>query len=181
VDPKGREALDVALFRFSVTNVAWFYRDGYPLGMDMKVYLLRRLVQGLLTLFLVSIAIFAILRVAPGDVTDLIMSGEDGSGLGMADKHKQELRTSYGLDRPIYQQYGEWVVDMATLHWGNSLFTERSVWDDFLLKLPVTLQLSFMGLLIAVVLGVPLGIVAALRQDTWVDYMARIFALGGVS
>ena len=149
--------------------------------MDIKVYLLRRLVQGLVTLFVVSIMIFGILRVTPGDVTDLIVSGEVASGFGIADKDKQELRASFGLDRPIYQQYGEWVLDMATLHWGNSLFTERSVWDDFLQKLPVTLQLSFMGLVIAVVLGLPLGIVAALRQDTWVDYVARIFALGGVS
>lgn len=149
--------------------------------MDIKVYLLRRLVQGLATLFVVSIMIFGILRVTPGDVTDLIVSGEVASGFGITDKDKQELRASFGLDRPIYQQYGEWVLDMATLHWGNSLFTERSVWDDFLRKLPVTLQLSFMGLFIAVVLGLPLGIVAALRQDTWVDYVARIFALGGVS
>lgn len=149
--------------------------------MDIKVYLLRRLVQGLVTLFVVSIMIFGILRVTPGDVTDLIVSGEVASGFGIADKDKQELRASFGLDRPIYQQYGEWVLDMATLHWGNSLFTERSVWDDFLQKLPVTLQLSVMGLVIAVVLGLPLGIVAALRQDTWVDYVARIFALGGVS
>ena len=149
--------------------------------MDIKVYLLRRLVQGLVTLFVVSIMIFGILRITPGDVTDLIVSGEVASGFGIADKDKQELRASFGLDRPIYQQYGEWVLDMATLHWGDSLFTERSVWDDFLQKLPVTLQLSFMGLFIAVVLGLPLGIVAALRQDTWVDYVARIFALGGVS
>ena len=149
--------------------------------MDIKVYLLRRLVQGLVTLFVVSIMIFGILRVTPGDVTDLIVSGEVASGFGIADKDKQELRASFGLDKPIYQQYIEWVLDMATLHWGNSLFTERSVWDDFLQKLPVTLQLSVMGLVIAVVLGLPLGIVAALRQDTWVDYVARIFALGGVS
>ena len=149
--------------------------------MDIKVYLLRRLAQGILTLFVVSIVIFGILRVTPGDVTDLIVSGEVASGFGIADKEKQELRASFGLDRPIYLQYGEWVFDMATFSWGNSLFTERSVWDDFLQKLPVTLQLSFMGLFIAIVLGLPLGIAAALRQDTWVDYGARIFALGGVS
>ena len=171
----------MAPFLFLDANVAWFYHDGYPLGMDIKVYLLRRLVQGLVTLFVVSIMIFGILRVTPGDVTDLIVSGEVASGFGITDKDKQELRASFGLDKPIYQQYIEWVLDMATLHWGNSLFTERSVWDDFLQKLPVTLQLSVMGLVIAVVLGLPLGIVAALRQDTWVDYVARIFALGGVS
>ena len=149
--------------------------------MDMKVYLLRRVIQGLLTLFVVSIVIFGILRVTPGDVTDLIVSGEVASGFGIADKDKEKLRASFGLDRPIHRQYVEWALDMARFHWGDSLFTERSVWDDFLQKLPVTLQLSFMGLFIAVVLGLPMGIVAALRQDTWMDYIARIFALGGVS
>ena len=149
--------------------------------MDMKVYLLRRVIQGLLTLFVASIVIFGILRVTPGDVTDLIVSGEVASGFGITDKDKEQLRASFGLDRPIHRQYVEWALDMARLHWGDSLFTERSVWDDFLQKLPVTLQLSFMGLFIAVVLGLPMGIVAALRQDTWMDYIARIFALGGVS
>ena len=94
--------------------------------MDMKVYLLRRLAQGLLTLFVVSIVIFSILRLTPGDVTDLIVSGEVASGLGITDKDKQELRASFGLDRPIHQQYVEWVSDMAMLRWGNSLFTEKS-------------------------------------------------------
>jgi peptide/nickel transport system permease protein len=149
--------------------------------MDMKVYLLRRLFQGLLTLLLVSLVIFGILRVAPGDVVDLIVTGGDGSGLGVSSQEKDELRATLGLDRSLLRQYGEWVWDMASLHWGESLFTGRSVWDDFLLKLPVTLQLSLMGLFIAVVLGVPLGVAAALRQDTWVDYVVRIFALGGVS
>ena len=149
--------------------------------MDMKVYLLRRLLQGLLTLVLVSMVIFVILRVAPGDVADLIITGSDGSGIGATAQDKEELRESLGLDRPLWRQYGAWVWDMTTLHWGDSLFTGRSVWDDFLGKLPVTLQLSLMGLFIAVALGVPLGVAAALRQDTWVDYLARVFALGGIS
>jgi len=149
--------------------------------MDMKVYFLRRLFQGLLTLLLVSVVIFGILRVAPGDVADLIVAGGDGSGLGVSSQEKDELRATLGLDRSLLRQYGEWVWDMASLHWGESLFTERSVWDDFLLKLPVTLQLSLMGLFIAVAIGVPLGVAAALRQDTWVDYVVRVFALGGVS
>ncbi len=149
--------------------------------MDMKVYLLRRLFQGLLTLLLVSVVIFGILRVAPGDVADLIVAGGDGSGLGVSSQEKDELRATLGLDRSLLRQYGEWVWDMASLHWGESLFTGRSVWDDFLLKLPVTLQLSLMGLFIAVAIGVPLGVAAALRQDTWVDYVVRVFALGGVS
>ena len=149
--------------------------------MDMNVYLFRRLLQGFLTLFLVSIVIFVILRVAPGDVADLIITGGDGSSVGATTQERDELRQTLGLDRSLLRQYREWTWDMATLHWGESLFTGRSVWDDFLRKLPVTLQLSLMGLFVAVALGVPLGVVAALKQDTWVDYLARIFALGGVS
>ena len=149
--------------------------------MDIKVYLLRRLLQGLLTLVLVSMVIFVILRVASGDVADLIISGGDGSSISATDQEREELRQALGLDRSLFRQYVEWTWDMATLHWGDSLFTGRSVWGDFLHKLPVTLQLSLMGLLIAVALGVPLGVIAALKQDTWVDYLARIFALGGVS
>jgi peptide/nickel transport system permease protein len=149
--------------------------------MDMKVYLFRRLLQGVLTLFLVSIVIFVILRVAPGDVADLIITGGDGSSTGATSQEREELRQTLGLDRSLLRQYVEWSWDMATLSWGESLFTGRSVWDDFFRKLPVTLQLSLMGLFIAVALGVPLGVAAALKQDTWMDYLARIFALGGVS
>ena len=70
---------------------------------------------------------------------------------------------------------------MVTLDWGDSFVTGRSVWDEFLNRLPVTLQLSLMGIAVAVLLGVPLGVAAALRQDTWVDYAVRVFSLGGVS
>ncbi len=151
--------------------------------MNMRVYLLRRLLQGALTLLLVSIAIFAALRAAPGDAADLIAAGGAGAEAAQAgsEGERAALRSELGLDRPLWRQYAVWLSDMVTLDWGESFVTGRSVWTEFLRRLPVTLQLSIMGIAVAVGLGVPLGVAAALRQDTWVDYSVRVFALGGVS
>jgi peptide/nickel transport system permease protein len=151
--------------------------------MNMRVYVLRRLLQGALTLLLVSIAIFAAIRAAPGDAADLIVAGGAGAEAALAgtESDRAALRAELGLDRPLWRQYAIWLSDMATLDWGESYVSGRSVWNEFLRRLPVTLQLSIMGIAVAVGLGVPLGVAAALRQDTWVDYGVRVFALGGVS
>lgn len=151
--------------------------------MDMRVYVLRRLLQGLLTLLLVSIAIFGALRAAPGDAADVIAAGGAGTEAAQAgsETERAALRSELGLDRPLWQQYGVWLADIVSLDWGESYVSGRSVWAEFLKRLPVTLQLSLMGIAVALVVGVPLGVAAALRQDTWIDYAVRVFALGGVS
>ena len=149
--------------------------------MNMRVYLLRRLLQGALTLLIVSIAIFVALRAAPGDAADLIVAGGAEAAQTGSEGERAALRAELGLDRPLWRQYAVWLSDMVTLDWGESFVTGRSVWTEFLRRLPVTLQLSVMGIAVAVGLGVPLGVAAALRQDTWVDYAVRVFALGGVS
>ena len=151
--------------------------------MNMRVYVLRRLLQGALTLLLVSIAIFAALRAAPGDAADLIAAGGAGAEAAPASSEgeRADLRETLGLDRSLWRQYASWLSNMVTLDWGESFVSGRDVWGEFLRRLPVTLQLSVMGIAVAVGLGVPLGVAAALRQDTWVDYGVRIFALGGVS
>ncbi|MDE2969504.1 MAG: ABC transporter permease [Chloroflexota bacterium] len=149
--------------------------------MNMRVYVLRRLLQGALTLLLVSIAIFAAVRAAPGDAADLIAAGGAETALAGSESERAAIRADLGLDRPLWRQYATWLSDMVTLDWGESFVSGRSVWAEFLRRLPVTLQLSIMGIAVAVGLGVPLGVAAALRQDTWVDYAVRVFALGGVS
>ena len=149
--------------------------------MNMRVYVLRRLLQGALTLLLVSIAIFAAIRAAPGDPADLIAAGGAETALAGSEAERAALRAELGLDRPLWRQYAAWLSDMVTLDWGESFVSGRSVWDEFLRRLPVTLQLSIMGIAVAVGLGVPLGVAAALRQDTWIDYAVRVVALAGVS
>lgn len=149
--------------------------------MNMRVYVSRRLLQGALTLLLVSIAIFAAIRAAPGDPADLIAAGGAEAALAGTEAERAALRAELGLDRPLWRQYAAWLSAMVTLDWGESFVSGRSVWDEFLRRLPVTLQLSIMGIAVAIGLGVPLGVAAALRQDTWVDYAVRVVALGGVS
>lgn len=151
--------------------------------MNMRVYVLRRLLQGVLTLLLVSVAVFAALRVAPGDPVDVIAAGGAGAEAAQAGSASERaaLRAELGLERPLWRQYAGWLSAMVTLDWGDSFVTGRSVWREFANRLPVTLQLSLMGIAVAVLLGVPLGVAAGLRQDTWVDYSVRVFALAGVS
>ncbi|MDE2802999.1 MAG: ABC transporter permease, partial [Chloroflexota bacterium] len=103
------------------------------------------------------------------------------TALAGTESERAAIRADRILDRPLWRQYATWLSDMVTLDWGESFVSGRSVWTEFLRRLPVTLQLSVMGIAVAVGLGVPLGVAAALRQDTWVDYAVRVFALAGVS
>ena len=149
----------------------------------MQRYVARRLLQGVLTMLLVSIAIFAILRVAPGDVAVIIalQGEEEGEGRVVSAEKVKEIRARLGLDRPLPVQYIAWLGEVVTLDWGGSIFTDRSVWAAFTRKLPVTLELGLMTIVISLAISIPLGLISALRQDTWIDYVGRVFALGGLS
>ncbi|MDP6101911.1 MAG: ABC transporter permease [Dehalococcoidia bacterium] len=129
----------------------------------MIQYTLRRLFLGGLTALLVSVIVFVILRIAPGDVVDVILGGEDAF---YSQETEELLREQLGLNRPLHIQYLVFMRDFVTLNWGTSL---------------VTLQLAIMTVTIAVVFGIPVGIMMALKQDSWMDYLLRIVSLGGLS
>ena len=93
----------------------------------------------------------------------------------------QRIRENLGLSDPVHLQYLKWVGNMLALDWGTSYFHGGSVWEDFKGKLPVTLQLALMTITISVIVAIPVGIVMALKQDTWIDYVLRIASLGGIS
>jgi peptide/nickel transport system permease protein len=151
----------------------------------MQHYLARRLLQFIPTLVLVSLLIFLVLRVLPGDVATLVATGGAGApetGSLRAEREQiQEIRTSLGLNDPLPAQYLRWLKGTATLDWGESLVSRRPVWPEVRRRLPVTLELAALTTLIAIALGVPLGIIAALRRETWLDYLVRLVALGGLS
>ena len=108
----------------------------------MQAYIARRVLLGMLTVFLVSLIIFVLLRVAPGDVALIVaMQGDDTIDPKMIDpKLLANIRESLGLDHPLYMQYLLWVKGMVTLDWGNSFYTGRSVFEEFQKRAPVTLQ-----------------------------------------
>ena len=145
----------------------------------MLEYTVRRLLLGMVTAVLVSLFIFGALRIAPGDVALVILGQEEGAIF--TDEDVQKLREQLGLNRSLPVQYFEWVGDLVTLDWGTSLMRDLDVWDQFKAKVPVTAQLVLMSMTLSTCIGIPFGIIMALKQDTRVDYFIRIISLAGIS
>ena len=147
----------------------------------MQAYIIRRLLLACLTVAMVSTLIFAILRIAPGDVALMVYTQGDESIQEIDPVALEAIRVQLGLDVPLFQQYTTWVTNMLMLDWGESYFHGGKVFDDWKRKLPITLQLAFMTITISTIIAIPIGIMMALRQDTWLDYTLRIVSLGGIS
>jgi peptide/nickel transport system permease protein len=151
----------------------------------MQIFFARRLLQVALTLFLVSLTVFFLLRILPGDVALLIVtggtSGFEGGTVGVSDQELGEIRESLGIDGPLFMQYLEWIRNLGTLDLGNSLVNHRPVGTELLRRIPVTLELAVLTMILAMAMGIPLGIISAINRDTWVDYLVRFLALTGLS
>jgi len=133
-----------------------------------------KLAQTLLVLLFVSAASFAFLKLAPGDPVG-IMLGSDYSKASY-----DQLTHELGLDRPVVFQYGNWLADFVRGDWGTSYITSQNIFELAVLQaLPVTLTLAALSLLIALVIGIPTGVLAALYRNSWVDVLATTLAIGG--
>jgi len=145
----------------------------------MWTYIIRRLLLAIPTLLGVTIVVFGIMRVAPGDVAVLILGGD--SGLVGTPEQLEALREKLGLNRPLYVQYFEWLWGICTLNFGESYFYNAEMTTLLARKLPLSAQVGIMGLVFGSVLGVVGGVIAALKQDTWADYIIRIVSIAGIS
>jgi peptide/nickel transport system permease protein len=141
----------------------------------MLVFLARRLLQIIPTLILVSMLIFGLQQLLPGDPA-LIMAGEERDPVVL-----QQIREQYRLNEPIPVQYFYWMKGVLSGNLGESMRLKASVGSLVAEKLPVTLQLAGMALLIALCIGIPAGIVSAVKKETFWDYGANLFALWGLS
>jgi peptide/nickel transport system permease protein len=141
----------------------------------MLSFLAKRLLQLVPTLFFVSLLIFSLQQLLPGDPA-LIMAGEDRDPEVIA-----QIRQQYRLDQPIPVQYFYWMKGVLSGDLGESLRIKVPVLDLILEKLPVTLQLAAMAIVIALTIGIGAGIVSAVKKDTVWDYGANFFALWGIS
>jgi len=146
----------------------------------MQRYIFRRILLGILTMFIVSTIIFAMVRIAPGDVAYTIASQGDEEGT-IPEEILEEIREQLGLNEPLLTQYKNYFVGFITLDWGVSYFSQQSISKEFLRRFPVTFELMFLSIMVSMCLGLPLGALMALRQDTWIDYSARVFSLAGLS
>ncbi|AAZ37275.1 ABC transporter permease [Pseudomonas savastanoi pv. phaseolicola] len=141
----------------------------------MLMFILRRLLSSIPTLILVSLFVFTLQKLLPGDPV-LAMAGEERDPAVM-----EYLRDKYRLDDPIPLQYLNWVGSVLTGDLGTSLRTEQPVTTLLASKLPVTIELAVLALLIALLIGIPTGIISAVRKGTAVDYGANVVALSGIS
>ena len=144
----------------------------------MRAYIIRRLLLIIPTLFILSILVFLSVSFIPGDVIDA-MQGRLG-GLGRVDR--EQLEQMLGLDQPVYVQYGRWMGGIL-LHGtlGDSLMGDWSVEEKILGRLPVTIELGLMAIVIGLVIALPVGIYSAIRQDTAADYVGRSVAIVGLA
>jgi len=130
------------------------------------------------TLIGVAVLIFFLMRVVPGDVVELRFVGE--SSFASKDNLDKE-RARLGLDKPLWRQFLDWMGGVLRLDFGVSMWTGAPIIEEIRLRFALSLQLAIMSTLIAVLLAIPLGVIAALKQDTWVDYVVRIFSIAGLA
>jgi peptide/nickel transport system permease protein len=143
----------------------------------LGTYLIRRLSLMVLTLFGISVLIFVMLRVVPGNIADILF---DAAGMvSAAEKHK--LESELGLDKPIVVQYVNWIGGLARGDFGYTYVSEQPALAEILPRIPVTAKLAGLALVFAILLGVPLGVVSAVRQNTVLDYVLRVVSLSGLS
>ncbi len=144
----------------------------------MRTYIAKRLLLIIPTLLGAATLVFLIMRVIPGDVALLILGGDQGQ---IDQKQLDAMRRQLGLDQPLLVQFGTWLWGVVRFDFGKSLWTGQPVTEELLIRLPLSLQLALMATMVSVLISIPLGMLAAVRQDTWVDYLIRVFSIGGLA
>ena len=146
----------------------------------MNTYVIKRFMLFIPTLLLVTLMVFALMRLVPGDPAELLLMGFEGDGQ-FSEKQLADLRAKLGTDRPLAIQYLDWIWGMVRGDFGTSMYFDTPISEDLAAKLPITLELSALALLLAFVVAIPLGVLSAVRQDTIADYASRIIAIAGVA
>jgi len=130
-----------------------------------------------LTLFGMSVLIFVMLRLVPGNIADILVDSA-----GIADpKEKAKIARELGLDRPIFDQYLQWIGGLVRGDLGFAYVSERPALEEIAPRIPISAKLAGLALFFSVILGVPLGVISAVRQNSVVDYLLRIISLSGLS
>lgn len=138
-------------------------------------HILRRLLLAIPTLIVVVTIIFFVVRVIPGDAARAVL------GDYASEETIQRYREDMGLNKPLWEQYTDYMIGLVKGDLGDSLITRQPAWDQIKYVLPHTLELSAAAILIALVLGIPTGVLTAMKRNTWVDYLGRVVSLAGLS
>lgn len=144
----------------------------------MRYYIVKRLLLMIPTLLGVAALVFFLLRVLPGDIVELKYAG---TGTYAPKEAIARERAQLGLDKPILQQFVSWIWGMVRLDFGTSMWTGQPIAHEIVIRLELSIELALMATFIAVLISVPLGTLAAVKQDTWLDYCVRVFSIAGLA
>jgi peptide/nickel transport system permease protein len=145
----------------------------------MLQYLVKRLLLMIPTLFGVAVLIFLLLRVVPGDVVEAryLTQGSQFQSQELMNLERKKL----GLDQPIWKQFAGWMGGVLRLDFGTSMWTGSPISEEIRLRFALSLELALLATVVATLLAVPLGILAAVKQDSWIDYAVRVFSIAGLA
>jgi peptide/nickel transport system permease protein len=152
-------------------------RPGTDEEQELAGYLLRRFALMLLTLFGMSVLIFVAMRLVPGDIADILV---DSAGI-VDPEQKLKIQHELGLDQPLVVQYGQWIGGLLRGDLGYAYVTEKPAIEEILPRLPISAKLAGLALFFAVMIGVPLGVISAVKRNTLTDYILRVMSLSGLS
>lgn len=145
----------------------------------MLHYIVKRLLLMIPTLFGVAVLIFLLLRVVPGDVVEAryLTQGSQFQSQNLMNLERKKL----GLDQPLWKQFTSWMGGVLRLDFGLSMWTGAPITEEIKLRFALSMQLALMATAVATLLAIPLGILAAIKQDTWLDYAVRVFSIAGLA
>ena len=146
----------------------------------MQHYIVKRLLLYIPTIILITLLVFILMRVIPGDPAQLILAGTTGEGT-VTEEDLANLRHQLGTDRSIVVQYADWIWGLLRGDLGTALYYRTPVTDHLGPRVPLTMEMAFLAAIISFILAVPLGIISAIKQDSIVDYAARVFSFTGIS
>ncbi len=143
----------------------------------MLAYTLRRIAQLVPVLLVLTVAVFGFVEALPGSVLDTLIGTEGGDDA----ETREILAKEYGLDRPVHERYAKWLVRTVQFDFGNSLVTRRPISLELMSRIPATVYLATVGIMLSMMIAIPLGTLAAVRRNSAVDYTAQVTSLAGIS
>ncbi|ACB07676.1 ABC transporter permease [Candidatus Korarchaeum cryptofilum] len=143
--------------------------------MDLRTYIIRRLALMIFVLFGIIVITFVVSHVIPADPIGAILGPQASPEL------VEKIRREWGFDKPLHEQFFDYIYKVVRGDLGRSIKTNKPVMEDLLYFFPATIELATAAIIVAIAIGIPLGIISAVKKDKWPDHISRIFALMGVS
>jgi len=144
----------------------------------MSKYIFKRLLLMIPTLFGAAVLVFCLMRLVPGDICEVKLAGE---GENVSEEQFQLCREDLGLTDPLIVQFTDFFVGYVTFDFGKSMWTDKPITYEMGLRFQLTLQVAIMSTVIAIIIALPLGVISAVKQNTWIDYVVRTIAVAGIA